>query len=107
MKLQFGSRRRREPRETPRGADAERNAGFSLQIFRLVLPPPLLPQGLRRYGPLGAMLRPLALANLADSIPHRLPESLLFPARSTEDLRLCHRKRCAPNRGEWLLSLAN
>ena len=36
----------------------------------------------------------------------RLPDSLLFPSRSTRCLQLCHRKRCAPNRGEWLLQAA-
>src|SRR5208282_1959977 len=39
--------------------------------------------------------------------PHRLPDSLLFPARSTEYLPRCHRKRCAPSRGKWLRELAN
>src|SRR5271166_5152326 len=49
------------------------------------------------------MLRPLVLANVADAAPHQSPESLLFPARSTEYLPRCHRKRCAPNREEPLL----
>src|SRR5271156_488284 len=39
--------------------------------------------------------------------PHRLPDSLLFRARSTEYLPRCHQKRCAPNRGVWLLALAS
>ena len=33
--------------------------------------------------------------------------SLLFPARSTEYLPLCYRKRCAPNRDKWILAPAN
>src|ERR1700722_8024505 len=39
--------------------------------------------------------------------PNRLPDSLLFRARSTEYLPRYHRKRCAPNLGKWLLSLEN
>src|SRR5271166_2381823 len=53
------------------------------------------------------MLQPFVPNELASPAPNRLPESLLFLARSTEYLPRCHRKRCAPNRGEWLLSLAN
>src|SRR6202040_1162738 len=39
--------------------------------------------------------------------PYRLPEDLLFPARSTEYLPRCYRKRRAPSRAKWFLSLAN
>src|SRR5271166_5122808 len=53
------------------------------------------------------MLQPLVPGNMAGPTPHRLPESLLFRARSTEYLPRRHRKRRAPNRGKWLLALAN
>src|SRR5260370_11059695 len=43
---------------------------------------------------------------MAGPAPH-LPDSLLFRARSTEYLPRCHQKRCAPNRGVWLLALAS
>src|SRR6516165_1973393 len=52
------------------------------------------------------MLRPLVPRKMATPAPHRLPESLLFPARSTEYLRPYDRKHCAPNHGKWLLSPA-
>src|SRR5580692_9978304 len=44
---------------------------------------------------------------MAGSAVDRSPECLVFPARSRECLPLCHRKRCAPNRGVWLRTLAN
>src|SRR5260370_26411220 len=53
------------------------------------------------------MLQPFAPDEMADPAPNRLPENFLFPARSTKYLQRCHPKRCAPNRGEWLLPLAN
>src|SRR5262245_46050996 len=51
------------------------------------------------------MLQPLVRADLGDPAPRRLPEGLLFPARSTEYLR-SHQKRCVPNRAKWFLALA-
>ena len=53
------------------------------------------------------MLLPFVRAELAGPAPYRLPECLLFPARSREYLPQRHRKRCVPNRGEWLLQLTN
>src|SRR6516165_5228548 len=53
------------------------------------------------------MLRPFVPGKLACRALHRLPEDLLFPARSTKYLPWCHRKRCAPNLGEWFLGLEN
>ena len=93
---------RNTPRSRCSSAQQER-----AQIFQPLLPPRLLPQELQRYDPLDVKLQPLVSGNMAGPAPHRLPESLLFRARSTEYLPLCHRKRCAPSRGEWLLELAN
>src|SRR5208282_5624845 len=64
-------------------------------------------QELQRYDPLDVKLQPCVQDETAGSAPHRLPDSLLFPARSTEYLQLCRRKRCVPNCGEWFLALAN
>ena len=47
-------------------------------------------QELQRYDPLDVMLQPFAQDELADPAPYRLPESLLFPARSTRYLPRCH-----------------
>src|SRR5580693_5786178 len=49
------------------------------------------------------MLRPLVLGNMAETAPCWSPERLLFSPPSTRYLQLCHRKRCGPSRGEWLL----
>src|SRR5262249_12771037 len=65
----------------------------------------LLPQEPQGYDPLDVMLEPFVPKTLAAPAPHPLPESLLFPARSTEYLLRCYRKRCGPNPGKWLLSL--
>src|SRR6516164_2520597 len=43
---------------------------------------------------------------MAGSAPHRLLDSLLFPARSTEYLQRCYLRRCAPNHAKGLLPLA-
>src|SRR6202035_5025763 len=75
-----------------------------------MLPPPLLPQEIRRYDPLGARLQPLGPENMAASLSNRLHDSLLFRPRSTRSLHLFHRKRCAPNREErlrWVAKLQN
>jgi hypothetical protein len=95
------------PRETRHEAGAARQASSVLLFLRLVLRPRLLPQELRRYDAQRAKLRPLVLAKMARPVSNRLPESLLFRARYTEDLMRYHRKRCAPNRRKWILSLAN
>src|SRR5271165_2478978 len=79
----------------------------ALQIFRRIPPLPLLPQELRRYDPLDAMLQPLVPERLAFEASYRSLESLLFPARSTEYLPWCHRKRCAPRRAKWFRKPAN
>src|SRR3984957_18609964 len=107
MKPQFVSRRRPKPQETYREAGAFRTTRCDAQIFQPVLPPRLLPQELQRNDPQGTGLRPLVPGNMARLAPNLLPDSLLFPARSTEYLQRCHRKRCAPNRAKWLHSLAN
>src|ERR1700686_2383387 len=52
------------------------------------------------------MLQPFARDYLAGPAPYRLPEDLLFPARSTEYLPRCYLTRCAPNRDKSLLALA-
>ena len=49
----------------------------------------------------------VAKGQMASPAPHRLPDSLLFPARSTEYPPRYHRMRCAPNRGESILPLAS
>jgi hypothetical protein len=51
--------------------------------------------------------QPLVPEKMACPESGRLPYSRLFRARSTRSLQLCHRKRCAPSRGEWLLRAAN
>src|ERR1700722_16150110 len=107
MKPQFVSRRRPRLQETYREAGAFRTTRCDAQIFQPVLPPRLLPQELPRHNPQGTGLRPLVPGNMARPAPNLLPDSLLFPARSTEYLQLCRRKRCAPNRAKWLRSLAN
>src|SRR6516162_2464075 len=71
-----------------------------------MLPPPLLPQELQRYDPLGVMLQPLVSGGMARPAKHQLPDNLLVPAQSTRYLARCHRKRCVPNRGKCLLLLA-
>src|SRR5271165_564596 len=53
------------------------------------------------------MLQPFVLDKLVGPAPCRLPEGLLFPVRSTEYLPQYYLTRCAPSRGEWLLSPAN
>jgi len=53
------------------------------------------------------ILPPFVLGNLACPIPNRSPENPLFPARSTEYLPRCHRKRCAPSRAQWLIQSGN
>src|SRR5260370_1078737 len=107
MKPQFASPQHPKSRETHRGAGAVWHSNNAAQIFQPVLPPRLLPQELQRCDPLDVMLQPFVPDDMAGPAPNRLPESLLFPARSTECLPRCYRKRCAPNRGEWLLALAN
>src|SRR5271165_2000850 len=72
-------------------------------MFRPVFLHPLSPQALRRYDPPGTRLQPLVVGEMARPASSQLPASLPFPPRSTKYLQLCHRKRCAPNRGERLL----
>src|SRR5262249_34202748 len=62
--------------------------------------PPGLPQEPRRYDPLSARLQPLVLAKMGRSTSLRSPESPSIRLRSRKFLLLCHRRRCAPNRGE-------
>src|SRR5262244_2135821 len=107
MMLQFGFPEHREPRETRLGAGAIQQTTNALQIFRRILPLPLLPQELRRSDSLDAMLQPLVPARLAFEASYRSLESLLFPARSTEYLPWCHPKRCAPSPAKLLLTAAN
>src|SRR5271166_488832 len=92
-------------RKTPR---SRCNSAFhsALQIFQPVLPPLLLPRELQGYDPRDAKLQPLVLETMADRSSSRLPASLLFLPRSARCRRLCDRKHCAPNCGEWLLQLA-
>src|SRR6266481_3502825 len=103
MKSQFWSPERPEPLETHRGAGAVRRTTSALQISRLMLPPALLPQELRRYDPLGVKLQLLVLTTLAYPRLSRLPDNPLFLVQSTKCLRLCRRKRCEPSREERLL----
>src|SRR5258707_3170483 len=97
------SSRHRSPRETHRGAVAVRHSTSALQIFRPLLLPRVSLQELRRYDPHGVKLRPSVLAKMARPVSNRLPENLLFRARSTEYLPRCHRKHCAPDRAKWIL----
>src|SRR6201987_5670224 len=53
------------------------------------------------------MLQPFLGDELVGSTQHRLPEDLLFPARSTKCLRRRHRKRSAPSRGKRFLALTD
>ena len=53
------------------------------------------------------MLQPFLRDDSGGLSPNLLPGSLLFPVRSRECLPRCYRKRCAPNRRKWLLSLEN
>src|SRR6516165_9540637 len=86
---------------------SQTEASSALQIFQPVLAPRLLPQELQRYDPLSAKLQPLVLGGTAQLGSCRWPDSLLFPARSTECLSRCHRKRCVPNPGKCLPDAAN
>src|ERR1700730_8878112 len=103
MKPQFRSRLHPWPRETHRGAGAIRHSTSALQTVRPVCPPLVMLQELPRYDPQGARLQPLVLAKMAYPALNRLPDSLVFRPRSTRCLQLYHPKRCAPNRGVWLL----
>src|SRR3981081_1620762 len=82
---------------------AVRHTNSALQIFRPPSPPLVLPRELRRYAVQGAKLQPLKRAKMAGLSSHPSVESPLFLARSTGCLDLCHPKRSAPNREEWLL----
>ena len=96
------------PRETPRGADTARQTTSALQIFRPVLLPRLLSQELPRCDPLGAKVSAFSARKYGtQSTPPLEPEVFRFRPRSVEYLHRCHRKRYAPNRGEWLLPLAD
>src|SRR4030095_7738448 len=107
MKPQFPWLHPRSLSETHRGVGELRHKTSALQIFQLVLPPAVLPQELRRYGPQSATLRPLVLSNLSHPGSLAWPDILVFPPRSTRCLRLCHPKRCVPNREEPFLQPAN
>src|SRR5215831_7595889 len=103
MKLQSGPRQRPKSRETQRQAGAVRHTTTALQIFRPVLLRLLLPPELRRYDKQGITLQLLALENRALLTLNPLPDSLVFQPQYTRCLRLCYLKRCAPNRGVWIL----
>src|SRR5271165_574433 len=60
----------------------------------------LLPRELLRYDPPDVMLRPLIPGNMEGLASYQPPDSLLFPAQSTEDLPPGYPKRCGPTRGE-------
>src|SRR6516164_7793164 len=107
MKLQSGSHRHQEPRETQRAAGAVRQTNSGFQIFLPALLPHLLSQELQRYDPLDVRLQPCVRDDLAGPAPYWLPDNLLFPARSTKYLLRGYQKRCAPNRGNSLRALAN
>src|ERR1700752_384337 len=107
MKSQFGFLQHPKPRETRRGAFAVRHTSSQFQSFRPVLPLPLLPQELARYDQPSTKLQPLVLENMEDRRSSRLPDNPLFLVRSTEYLPRCHRKRCAPNRAQWLIQSGN
>ena len=96
-----------DSRETLRVAGTVLRANSALQIFRSVPASPLLPQELSVGDPLDVMLQPFVPVKSGMASIDRLPESLLFLARSTRYLPRCCPKRCAPNRGEWLLEPAN
>jgi hypothetical protein len=53
------------------------------------------------------MLQPSLRDPVAVPVSHRLPESLLFPARSTEYLPRRYRKRSAPSRAQWSPGVEN
>src|SRR6516165_1697204 len=103
MKFQFGSRWRRLPSETRRGAGAIRQTASVLLFLRLVLLPPLLLQELRTCDPKGARLQPLVLDKKAPLALCGTHDSSLFRLRSTPSSQLCHRRCCAPNRGKCSL----
>jgi hypothetical protein len=63
-------------------------------------------QELQRYDPLDVRLQPCVRDELAGPAPYRLPDNLLFPARSTKYLLRVYPERCAPNRGNSLRALA-
>src|SRR5271166_3515954 len=93
-------------RETLHGAAAVRHTTRPLQIFRPVFAPPVTSQALRRYDLLGAKLQLSMLTTLEWQGLNRLRDNPLFPVRSTQCLRPCHRKHCAPSRGERLRQAA-
>jgi len=107
MNPQFGSRQHQWPPKTQHEVGAVRHSESGFQIFQRVLPPHLLPLVLRRYDQLDVKLQPFVRDDLGGQVPYRLPDSLLFPARSTKYLPRCRRKPCAPNRAKWLPSLKN
>src|SRR6516162_313533 len=107
MKTEFESSRHPELLKTHRGANVTRRSKYAAQIFQPVLRPRLLPRELQGCDPLDAMLQPVVRDDLAGRAPNRFSGSLLFPVRSGEYLQRCYRKRCAPNRGESILPLAN
>jgi hypothetical protein len=77
--------------------------GTRTQIFRQVLAPPGLPQGLRRSGRQDAEFPPLMRANTARSASIPLSAS---PPRSARCLPRCRRKCSVPGRREPLLQPA-
>src|SRR5580692_6569960 len=97
MKPQFEPPPHPKPRETHREAGGAWTKNCVAQIFQPAFPPRLLPRELQGHDPLDVILQPEVKGNMAGSAPNRLPESLLFPARSTEHPPRYHRKRCAPN----------
>src|SRR6516162_2092822 len=105
MKPQFASRRHPKPLETHHGAAEVEKTRRDAQIFQPALPPRLLPQGLQTHDSLDIVLVPSAPEKMACPAPYPLLEGLLFPARYTESLRLCHPRHCVPNRARRLLSL--
>src|SRR5580704_5370267 len=107
MKPQFGSRPHpRSPERHPEAGAVQRTRSGP-RISRRGLLPPLLHEELQGYDPRDTRLQLLMLAKMTPPASNRFPVSLLFRARSTEYLPRCHRKRCAPNRGEWILLIAN
>ena len=101
-KPRFGARPHPAPQETHRGAGVVRHATSTLQFFRPVSQLLLLPQALRKYGPLDTERRPLVLGRMEAPKLSRLPDDLVFRPRSTRGLPQCYRKRSAPNPAEQL-----